>query len=50
MNRIVVDRTGEIENDVNAIRLLIIRVPVVVFVNNHFAGMPVRRSGKFRKP
>jgi uncharacterized protein YecE (DUF72 family) len=38
LDRIVVDRSAEIESDAKAIRLLSIRVPVVTFVNNHFAG------------
>lgn len=38
LNRIVVDRTPQIDADAQAIRLLSERVPVLVFVNNHFAG------------
>lgn len=37
-NRIVVDRSAQLQADVEAIRMLRGRVPVVVFVNNHFAG------------
>jgi uncharacterized protein YecE (DUF72 family) len=38
LDHVVVDRIAEIESDAKAIRLLSIRVPVVTFVNNHFAG------------
>jgi uncharacterized protein YecE (DUF72 family) len=38
LDHIVVDRSAEIDSDARAIRLLSIRVPVVTFVNNHFAG------------
>ncbi len=34
----VVDRAGQVTLDAQAIRLLAERVPVLVFVNNHFAG------------
>lgn len=37
-DRIVVDRSAELGADAEAIRMLSGRVPVVVFVNNHFAG------------
>jgi hypothetical protein len=38
VDHIVIDRGGEVEADVQAIRLLRQRVPVVAFVYNHFAG------------
>ena len=38
LDRIVVDRSAEIKSDAKAIRLLSVKLPVVVFVNNHFAG------------
>jgi uncharacterized protein YecE (DUF72 family) len=38
LDRIVVDRSAENESDAKAMRLLGVRVPVYVFVNNHFAG------------
>ena len=38
LDRIVVDRSGQITQDAKAIKLLQERVPVLVFVNNHFAG------------
>jgi len=37
-DHIVVDRSAQMQADAEAIRLLSGRVPVVVFVNNHFAG------------
>jgi uncharacterized protein YecE (DUF72 family) len=38
LDRIVIDRGEQIVADAVAIRLLQRRVPVVAFVNNHFAG------------
>jgi hypothetical protein len=38
LNRVVVDRTDQIHADALAAKLLGQRVPVLVFVNNHFAG------------
>lgn len=38
LDHIVVDRSAQIEADAQLIRLLSERVPVLVFVNNHFAG------------
>jgi hypothetical protein len=38
LDHTVLDRSAEIESDARAIRLLSVRVPVVTFVNNHFAG------------
>jgi uncharacterized protein YecE (DUF72 family) len=38
LDHVVVDRSAEIASDAKAIRLLSVRVPVVTFVNNHFAG------------
>lgn len=37
-DHVVVDRTEQLRADAEAIRLLAERVPVLVFVNNHFAG------------
>jgi uncharacterized protein YecE (DUF72 family) len=38
LDHTVIDRREEIAADAQAIRLLSIKVPVVTFVNNHFAG------------
>ena len=38
LDHIVIDRGPEVEMDARAIRVLRQRVPVVAFVNNHFAG------------
>jgi uncharacterized protein YecE (DUF72 family) len=38
MEHVVIDRGGQVAADAEAIRLLRQRVPVVAFVNNHFAG------------
>jgi uncharacterized protein YecE (DUF72 family) len=38
LDHTVIDRTDQIQADAQAIRLLSERVPVLVFVNNHFAG------------
>jgi uncharacterized protein YecE (DUF72 family) len=38
LDHIVIDRGGQVADDAQAIRLLRQRVPVVAFVNNHFAG------------
>lgn len=38
LNRIVIDRAAQVEADATAIRRLSTRVPVLAFVNNHFAG------------
>jgi hypothetical protein len=38
LDHIVIDRGEEVRDDVEAIQLLAKRVPVVAFVNNHFAG------------
>jgi hypothetical protein len=38
LDHIVVDRQGQIQSDAEAIKLLAKRVPVLTFVNNHFAG------------
>jgi hypothetical protein len=37
LDHIVIDRTGQVAADAEAIGLLRQRVPVVAFVNNHFA-------------
>ena len=34
----VIDRQDQIQADAEAIKLLAKRVPVLVFINNHFAG------------
>jgi hypothetical protein len=44
-DHIVIDRTSQVEDDARAIRVLRQRVPVVAFVNNHFAGYAPRRRG-----
>jgi uncharacterized protein YecE (DUF72 family) len=38
LNKTVIDRREQIHSDARASKLLAIKVPVVVFVNNHFAG------------
>jgi hypothetical protein len=38
LDHIVIDRGEQVADDAEAIRLLRRRVPVVAFVNNHFAG------------
>ena len=38
LDHVVVDRQDQVEADAEAIRLLAKRVPVLAFVNNHFAG------------
>jgi uncharacterized protein YecE (DUF72 family) len=38
LDHIVIDRGAQVADDAEAIRLLRRRVPVVAFVNNHFAG------------
>jgi hypothetical protein len=38
LGRAVFDRSGQVRTDALAIRELAERVPVVAFVNNHFAG------------
>jgi uncharacterized protein YecE (DUF72 family) len=38
LDHIVIDRGNQVESDAQAIRILRQRVPVVAFVNNHFAG------------
>jgi hypothetical protein len=38
LDHVVIDRGGQVAADAKAIRLLRQRVPVVAFVNNHFAG------------
>jgi hypothetical protein len=38
LDHIVIDRAGQVAADAEAIKLLAKRVPVVAFVNNHFAG------------
>ena len=38
LDQIVIDRTAQVRDDAEAIRLLGERVPVLAFVNNHYAG------------
>jgi hypothetical protein len=38
LDHIVIDRGEQVKADAGAIKLLAERVPVVAFVNNHFAG------------
>jgi uncharacterized protein YecE (DUF72 family) len=38
LDHIVVDRQDQLHADAQAIRLLAKRVPVLAFINNHFAG------------
>jgi hypothetical protein len=38
LDHIVINRGEQLKADAEAIKLLSMRVPVVAFVNNHFAG------------
>jgi hypothetical protein len=38
LDHIVIDRSEQVAEDARAIQVLRQRVPVVAFVNNHFAG------------
>ena len=38
LDHIVIDREQQVASDAEAVKLLAKRVPVVAFVNNHFAG------------
>jgi uncharacterized protein YecE (DUF72 family) len=38
LDHTVIDRSGQLRDDAEAVRLLRERVPVLVFVNNHYAG------------
>ena len=38
LDHIVIDRAGQVAEDARAIQILRQRVPVVAFVNNHYAG------------
>ena len=38
LDHVVIDRGAEVEMDARAIQVLRQRVPVVAFVNNHYAG------------
>ena len=38
LDHIVIDRTAQLKDDAEAVRQLRERVPVLVFVNNHYAG------------
>jgi len=38
LDHIVIDRSAQVAEDARAIQVLRQRVPVVAFVNNHFAG------------
>ena len=38
LDHIVIDRSPQVEMDARAIQVLRQRVPVVAFVNNHYAG------------
>jgi uncharacterized protein YecE (DUF72 family) len=38
LDHIVIDRSAQIESDARAIRKIAERVPVLAFINNHFAG------------
>jgi hypothetical protein len=49
LDRIVIDRGEEVRNDAEAIRLLADRVPVLAFVNNHFAGHGPGTAEELRK-
>jgi uncharacterized protein YecE (DUF72 family) len=38
LDHVVIDRTAQLRDDAEAVRQLRERVPVLVFVNNHYAG------------
>jgi hypothetical protein len=38
LNKTVIDRSEQIRSDARAAKLMAIKVPVVVFANNHFSG------------
>ena len=38
LDHVVIDRQDQIQADAEAIKLMAKRVPVLAFVNNHFAG------------
>ena len=38
LDRIIIDRTAQLREDAEAGRMLRERVPVLVFVNSHYAG------------
>ena len=38
LDHLVIDRTGQVAEDARAIQVLRQRVPVVAFVNDHYAG------------
>ena len=44
LNKTVIDRREQIHSDARAAKLLSIKVPVLVFVNNHFAGTKGKRK------
>jgi uncharacterized protein YecE (DUF72 family) len=48
LDRIIIDRGDQLRADAEAIRLLRGRVPVVAFVNNHFAGFAVETVRELR--
>jgi uncharacterized protein YecE (DUF72 family) len=48
LDRVVIDRTEQIRGDAEAIRRLAGRVPVVVFVNNHFSGFAIETVRELR--
>jgi len=49
LDHIVIDRPEQIQADAQAIRLLAERVPVLVFVNNHFAGYAPETLGQLQQ-
>jgi hypothetical protein len=48
LDRIVIDRSGQVRADALAIRKLEERVPVVAFVNNHFAAYAPQTAAELR--
>ena len=46
-DRIVIDRTSQVAEDARAMQIVRQRVPVVAFVNNHFAGYAPETARQF---
>jgi hypothetical protein len=47
LGHIVIDRGAQVADDARAIRVLRQRVPVVAFVNNHYAGYAPETARQF---
>ena len=49
LDHTVIDRTAQVRDDAEAIRLLGERVPVLAFVNNHYAGYAPETARQLRE-